>query len=499
MRILVQETKSHLQNFLKKDEYYEEEYEKVKEFVNIAINRLNNIKRPAESKDIYEECRKEIYKVPKKALIDRRKKEEQQKKRDGFSGSLKFYRNKKVLMICVAVGLFTILFIFLFFKKQGKEEMSSTESVSESMTAQDTETQGETEIQTENETEIKADIDAVHEREGEAKGILYFTDSMETPLIALDEPVSIYVKSTSGDAVLREDVTKIFFGLYNYAEEEMRQYNNAEVLVSGAFWEESGSVYIDVKELKGEPTVAITEAVSEETEELETMTEKPEIRQVDTLNWVEALEKESAAEGYTLEESLMLDPYASGEYKNNLDPDTYYYYWADIYDGTEIEDFSFVYPPDLFCEVYATEPVLSWGIDQGTLLFLDNKMDTELYYSLLQRTDGLSTQELKDMIFSEEMGKLSDGMELVNTMNDGYGKIIVTGWADASHSRTVYELIKIVDNHIMQMKIETDQARTESGRQRKNYVTECLYRLCGFSNTDKPVRSFSDFVEGKNG
>lgn len=118
----------------------------------------------------------------------------------------------------------------------------------------------------ESETEggIEADLDAVHNRECRISGIVYFTDNMETPVIALNTPVSIYVNSTSGDKILCKDVDKITFGAYSYSDTIMKRQNNVEIEVSGSLWEEENKVFIDVKEIEGE--IQETETETRETE-----------------------------------------------------------------------------------------------------------------------------------------------------------------------------------------------------------------------------------------
>ena len=75
----VREVEFYIEQFLKPDDYYEAEYEQVEEIVRSSKGLLIGISKPEESRAVYEEVRKEIKKIPKKALIDRRRKIEEER------------------------------------------------------------------------------------------------------------------------------------------------------------------------------------------------------------------------------------------------------------------------------------------------------------------------------------------------------------------------------------------------------------------------------------
>ncbi len=192
------------------------------------------------------------------------------------------HSGKTALIILAIVGgvvLVVLCIIILFFvlkpsKKDSGPEMQSsflteTEDWRDAMseteeTMEETETDAE---ETETETEyIDADIDAVHNRNCTIYGLLFFTDQMDDPIMVLDEPISIYVNSTSGEPVYYKTVTQIVFGSCSIREKKLKRYNNVEVEVTGSLWAENDFVYIDVQELLGDLPETETEETERETE-----------------------------------------------------------------------------------------------------------------------------------------------------------------------------------------------------------------------------------------
>ncbi len=181
-------------------------------------------------------------------------------------------------VVCCVVLLTCILIIFMFQdsfqkkEKNQKREVTAREDTDRRYKEETDnifyrrETESEETGDTEPEQETDADIDAVHNRECMVSGVVYFTDSMDAPVIALDTPLSIYVNSTSGDRILFEDVEKLTFGSYSYSDQAMKRHNNTEVKVSGSLWAENDEVFIDVKEILGEIKEEESETETEETQ-----------------------------------------------------------------------------------------------------------------------------------------------------------------------------------------------------------------------------------------
>jgi hypothetical protein len=179
---------------------------------------------------------------------------------------------KKVLLY-LAIGCGVVLvvsFLIIFFfrgklakKDSGLETQSSFLAETDRSYIQETENEDsylpeteeeetEAEIETDAEEEVNADIDAVHNRNCTISGLLFYTDQMDAPVMVLEEPISLYVNSTSGEAVYYKAVSQISFGTCSIGEKKLKKYNNVDVDVTGSLWAENDFVYIDVQELSGE-------------------------------------------------------------------------------------------------------------------------------------------------------------------------------------------------------------------------------------------------------
>lgn len=182
------------------------------------------------------------------------------------------------------------------------------------------------------------------------------------------------------------------------------------------------------------------------------------------------------------------------DYGANLDPGQYGYY------DSGIGGFYFSYPTALYNAVNVDDTV--WQSEMGeniqTLSFFGSA-GSELTFSLSRRTDGLTTEGMTERIASGARGSVTEFEEILNTTKDGYGKLVFTGWTDESYEKTVYCLVKVEDSYIMSMTVVTPNYKGNQDELYKGYVTECLYRMCGFSDATVPWRSFNEYAEGVNG
>lgn len=176
------------------------------------------------------------------------------------------------------------------------------------------------------------------------------------------------------------------------------------------------------------------------------------------------------------------------DYANALQPENYHYY------DSGITDFSFYYPDNLYCDVTSTEN------EECEYGFLIKKIDftgsngSELIYQLIQRTDSLSLEAETDYIYNKEVANLYEKEDIVFSTKDNYGKVIVTGWDSADKNYVVYNLCKIEDDYILQMKVIYPNYTGDLDTAQKGYVTECFYRLCGFSDSTLAVRSYEEYM-----
>lgn len=169
---------------------------------------------------------------------------------------------------CAVVVLVALLLLFLFrdslFGK--KEEKAANDIVTEesrnlpgSYAEDEDDDLEDTEALADTEEEILADLDAVVNRNCTIAGTIFYTESMDTPVVILDDPVSVYANSTSGEKVFFDAVSNIYFGSHSFSDKELLLYNNVEVEVTGSLWVQEDTVYVDVHSIYGEPKEEQTE------------------------------------------------------------------------------------------------------------------------------------------------------------------------------------------------------------------------------------------------
>lgn len=295
----------------------------------------------------------------------------------------------------------------------------------------------------------EADIDAVHSNVNEISGRI--TNEGPVLVIDLSELKNIYIYDPdSMKEVLIRDVSRI------YVDEgtsiNLDTYFGSEVTAVGTLTMAGQDISISVAE--------ITDS------DIET--------------------------GYN--ESFDISETTVENYGANLDPSQYGYY------DSGIGGFYFAYPAALYNAVTVDET--TWQSETGenmqTISF-SSSAGSELTFSLSRRTDSLSTEKMTEQIALEARGKVTEFEEILNTTKDGYGKLVFTGWTDGSYEKTVYCLIKIEGSNIMSMTMVTPNYKGNQDELYKGYVTECLYRMCGFSDTTESWRSFDEYAEDVNG
>ena len=295
----------------------------------------------------------------------------------------------------------------------------------------------------------EADIDAVHNSVNEISGRI--TNEGPVLVIDLSEPKNIYIYDPNAmKEILIRDVNRI------YVDEgtsiDLDTYFGSEVTAAGTLAITGQDISISVAEIA----------------DLDIGT--------------------GYSEAFDISETTVED------YGANLDPGRYGYY------DSGIEGFYFAYPAALYNTVTVDEA--TWQSETGeniqTISF-SGSAGSELTFSLSRRTDGLSTEEMTERIASEARGEVTEFEEILNTTKNGYGKLVFTGWTDGSYEKTVYRLIKIESSNIMSMTVVTPNYKGNQDELYKGYVTECLYRMCGFSDTTDQWRSFDEYVEDVNG
>ena len=185
---------------------------------------------------------------------------------------------------------------------------------------------------------------------------------------------------------------------------------------------------------------------------------------------------------------FIISPEANASYAAALDPSTYEFY------SSSTDEFNFWYPTDFYNEVtYNTRPgSISYGTNIEEITF-SAKDGSQLIFQAVQRTDDLDIKTMSNRVYTTEFGRLSSPEVILNTVKDDYGKIVITGWDKNHTDNTVYCLTKVKPDVILQMTVFFPDYTDETDRLRKSYMTECYYRMCGFSNADS-WRTYEDFV-----
>lgn len=178
-------------------------------------------------------------------------------------------------------------------------------------------------------------------------------------------------------------------------------------------------------------------------------------------------------------------------YSNALQPEAYQFY------NSGIADFSFWYPTNLYCDVKEYNQDDDMWNEYGHIIkeidFFGSR-GSELSFKLIQKDDGLSIDDATAYVHAVESGKLNEPADIVFGTTSDHGKVIVTGW-DSNYEYPIYDLYKIEDDYYMQMEVIFPDYEDSYDKECKAYVTECYYRLCGFSDSKAGTRSFQEFAE----
>ena len=186
-----------------------------------------------------------------------------------------------------------------------------------------------------------------------------------------------------------------------------------------------------------------------------------------------------------------IDKNMSEDYWNNLDPKEYLRYDS----GKEM--FYFWYPSKLYNEVEVDdEPEKSdFGTNIKTITF-SGRDGGMLEYAMYKRTDNRSIAGFTEFVHNDELYSMHAFNDIIFRAEDG--RIVATGYTDATQQYDVYDLIKIDDQYMYKMTVIKRAFSNEEDRLVKSYVTDVLYRSCGFSGSTKAPRSYQEFLESNS-
>jgi uncharacterized Zn finger protein (UPF0148 family) len=192
----------------------------------------------------------------------------------------------------------------------------------------------------------------------------------------------------------------------------------------------------------------------------------------------------------SLNEEFGIDPSTVEDYSANLNLEAYEYF------DSGIADFNFRYPLYLYNNVTKSEDAFSadYGTNVVTYTFTGSE-GSRLIYSLTSRDDSRSIKEMSKYVYTKETNTLIDSADIVNSVSGDHGKVIVTGWEDATKEFIIYDMIKIEGDYILQMKVYMPDFTDDNDKNEKSYVTECDYRYCGFSDSKYAARTYEEYLE----
>ena len=181
-----------------------------------------------------------------------------------------------------------------------------------------------------------------------------------------------------------------------------------------------------------------------------------------------------------------LDGSECSSYEAMTDFDVYKRYISDV------DRFSFIYPVNLYSSVIReggtfdgkSFEVVSFKRSDGSTLtytasiYTDNSVEAELNY-----------------IYSNVKEAYYVAYEIYPTkMENGEGIMILTGKDKENHDMLVYTLARVSRDYVYEMVVTFPDFENDDDENWKSYYKECLYRACGFSNSSKSVRSYSDYL-----
>lgn len=175
------------------------------------------------------------------------------------------------------------------------------------------------------------------------------------------------------------------------------------------------------------------------------------------------------------------------DYAANLDPGNYLYY------DSVISDFNFYYPSSLYNTVDVdTEDTEGRFGSNVQRVYFSGEDGGSLAFSIFRRTDGMSLEEMADLVYAVELPSLKDASLIRQNVEEDYARVIVTGYTSGL-GMPVYDMVKIEPEYILQMFMIFPEYTTDEDEMQKGYVTECVYRLCGFSGSSSAPRSFEEY------
>lgn len=198
------------------------------------------------------------------------------------------------------------------------------------------------------------------------------------------------------------------------------------------------------------------------------------------------------------ENQLVCDMFTWADYSENLNSEEYI-----CYRSTLNREFYFYYPPKLYNKAELSKNINGdpYGIILENISFYGSDKESAANYQLIRRETGRTRVEDTQLLYDSYEQNMIGFQKVI--FHDGAderpGRMIVIGYTDSSQTVMTYLLVQITDKHIMRMEINfpTDGNRNSEDFWQKEYVVECMYRLCGFSGSSKMPQTYQEFYDAK--
>ncbi len=232
-----------------------------------------------------------------------------------------------------------------------------------------------------------------------------------------------------------------------------------------------------------------TEPVQVQTEQIDSEN-KSVSDEVENLLDMDTTDEQSAME--TDDYSILPDNVA--DYGN---PQVLDYRLYNRYEGPE--KYVYGYPASVF-NSYSESDEVRAGECYGTRIhqnMYSASDDSYVCFNMYERTDIFSIADMGMYTYNYEAQFITEPAPVINGLSSDeecYMAILV-GYVDETRNASVYNLIRVEDNYIYQMKIYYPTPKDRESKLHMDYYIDCMYRLCEFSNHQSAPRSYEDFVK----
>lgn len=163
------------------------------------------------------------------------------------------------------------------------------------------------------------------------------------------------------------------------------------------------------------------------------------------------------------------------------------------YKTTDDRMFYFAYPLSIYSSVKEYDAEFD-GHLQREVIF-ERSDGSSLKYHMSEYEGGQIEHEM-DYVYNNFCFSLKEPSDIISPKltDQGDGLFIITGRSDQDYNNLVYLVTRVTRNRVYEMIVTFPDFENDDDKAWKSYYTEYLYRSCGFSNSSKSVRSFTEYM-----